>query len=64
MDRTDMRRHLPSLSFLAALAVIVVLAGAAFIYLGIYNIAADEPHTPAVYAVLEHLRDQSIKAHA
>lgn len=64
MDQTDLKRHLPSLSFVAALAVVVVLGAVAFIYLGVYNIAADEPHTPAVYAMLERLRDRSIKAHA
>lgn len=64
MDRTDLKRHLPSLPFVAGLAVIAVLAAAAFIYLGVYNIAADEPHTPTVYAVLERLRDRSIKVHS
>lgn len=64
MDRGDLRRHLPSLPFVAALAVIVLIGAAAFIYLGIYNIAADTPHTPAVYSVLEKLRVRSIQAHA
>ena len=60
----NLRRHLPSLSFVAILAVLAALGAAAFIYLGVYNIAADEPHTPAVYAVLQRLRNQSIQAHA
>jgi mono/diheme cytochrome c family protein len=64
MNRSDLRRHLPSLPFVAALAVIVALGAAAFIYLGIYNIAADDPHTPAVYSVLENLRNRSIQIHA
>lgn len=60
----DYRRHLPSWSFIGVLAVVAGLGAVAFIYLGIYNIAADEPHTPAVYSVLERLRNQSIRAHA
>lgn len=59
-----LRRHLPSLPFIAVLSAIMAVGAAAFIYLGVYNIAADEPHTPAVYSVLERLRNQSIKAHA
>ena len=59
-----LRRHLPSLPFVAVLAALVAIGAAAFIYLGVYNIAADEPHTPAVYSVLERLRNQSIQAHA
>jgi len=64
MDRIDLKRHFPSLSFVVVLTIIVALGGAAFIYLGIYNVAADEPHTPAVYSVLERVRDRSIEAHA
>ena len=59
-----LRRHLPSLPFVAVLAALAALGAVAFIYLGVYNIAADEPHTPAVYSVLERLRNQSIQAHA
>lgn len=64
MDRAGLRRHLPSLTFVAVLAVVLALGSAAFVYLGVYNIAADEPHTPAVYSVLERLRDRSIQVHA
>ncbi len=64
MDRSDLRRHLPSLPFVAALAVIVAIGSTAFIYLGIYDIAADAPHTPAVYSLLETLRDRSIRVQA
>lgn len=64
MDRGAMKRHLPSLQFVGVLAILLGLLVAAFIYSGIYNIAADEPHTPMVYSVLEKLRDRSIAAHA
>lgn len=59
-----LRRHLPSVPFVVVLGALIAMGGAAFIYLGVYNIAADEPHTPVVYAVLERLRNQSIQAHA
>lgn len=59
-----LRRHLPSVPFVAVLAVLIAVGGAAFIYLGAYNIAADEPHTPAVYSVLERLRNRSIQVRA
>jgi hypothetical protein len=42
-------------------AIVLALGAAAFIYLGVYNIAADEPHTPAVYSMLERLRDRSMR---
>jgi mono/diheme cytochrome c family protein len=64
MDRIFLKRHLPSLSFVAIFAILFSLVAAVCIYLGVYNIAADEPHTPVVYSVLERLRDQSIRAHA
>lgn len=64
MDRAGLKRHLPSLTFVAVLAIVFALGAVAFVYFGVYNIAADEPHTPAVYSVLESLRDRSIQAHA
>ncbi|WP_033966306.1 c-type cytochrome [Sphingomonas sp. Ant H11] len=64
MDREKMRHHLPSLSFTGASIALLLLATAAFVYFGIYNIAADAPHTPAVYSLLESLRDRSIAVHA
>ncbi len=45
-------------------AAIAVLAGAGFIYSGIYNIAATEPHWGVTHWVLETVRDHSIKARA
>ena len=64
MDREKMRRHLPSLAFTGALAGVVVVGLAAFVYFGLYNIAADAPHSPPVYALLDSLRDRSIGVHA
>lgn len=64
MKRIDWRRHLPSVSFLGASVATLVVATAAFLYFGAYNIAADAPHTRPVYALLESLRDRSIAVHA
>ena len=63
-NRSAIKRHLPSLPFVAALALVLGLGAAAFIYLGVYNIAAAAPHTPVVYSLLEKLRDRSIVVHA
>lgn len=50
---------------LGLLAVIVLIAGTwGFIYSGIYNIGADDPHTRFVYNAVETLRDRSIAARA
>lgn len=45
---------------LLVLAVVGLAGGAAFIASGAFNIAADEPHWPATYRVLELTRDRSI----
>ena len=46
----------------ALLAFLAVVAVA--IYAGLYNIAADVPHTPPVYWLLETVRDRSVAARA
>jgi mono/diheme cytochrome c family protein len=53
-------------SLLALIAVLglLILAGAGFVWLGIYNVAADEPHSRPVYALLESLRERSIETRA
>ena len=59
-----LRRHW-FVASLAALAVIVLGGlGAIVVYAGIYNIAADAPHTKAVYWLLEEVRERSIAVHA
>lgn len=63
-DRRTIRQHFPSLTFVVVLAIMVAIGTTAFVYLGVYNIAADEPHTPAVYSTLERLRDRSIQVRA
>lgn len=64
MNSEWVKRHLPSVSFVAVVTVVGVVLAAAFLYFGVYNIAADAPHTRPVYALLENLRDRSIAVHA
>ena len=60
----DLRRHLPSATFV--LVVLLVIAGfvGIFIYIGAYNIAADAPHSKFVYSTLDALRERAIAAHS
>ncbi len=64
MNRDQLRHHLPSLPFVAVAAVLLVIAATGFLWFGVYNIAADAPHTRGVYALLESLRDRSIAVRA
>src|SRR3546814_18481248 len=64
MVKKSLRRHWPSWPFVGVLAALLFIFTAAFIYFGIYNIAADAPHTKPVYALLESLRERSITVHA
>lgn len=50
--------------FCLAVLVVCGLAVAGFIYSGIYNIAADVPHTRPVFWMIETLREHSIAQHA
>jgi mono/diheme cytochrome c family protein len=52
-----------STTVFATLVVLAVVASA-FVWSGIYNIGADDPHMRATYAVLETLRDRSIEVRA
>lgn len=49
---------------LSALAGLGAVAAAGFVWSGVYNVAADDPHTRPVYALTEALRKRSIKARA
>lgn len=64
MNRDWIQRHLPSAHFVVVLAIVVVLAATGFLYFGVYNIAADDPHTRPVYALLQNMRDRSITVRA
>lgn len=58
----DYRKHLPSLTFIFLTLIALAAAGAVITYLGIYNIAADEPHNRLTYRLITTFRDQSIAA--
>lgn len=55
------RKTLLTLSVLSAVAVAAI---GGFIWSGFYNVAADDPHTGPVYAVLETMRNRSIETRA
>lgn len=50
------------LKFVLVLVIIVVVAAAIVIFSGIYNVAADQPHSGAIRALLSLTRSQSIDA--
>lgn len=60
----DLRRHLPSWPFVGAAALLVGGVAGAAIYAGVYNIAADAPHTKPVLWTIENMRDRSIAVRA
>lgn len=60
----DLRRHAPSAAFIAVFGLIVAGFAGVFLYLGVYNIGADDPHTRPVYWMVEALRDGSITHHS
>lgn len=49
---------------IGAPAVVAAAGGAAVVYSGAYNVAADEPHTRPVYALLDLVRERSIATRA
>jgi hypothetical protein len=54
----------PVIITLASLAIVGILGATAFIYFGIFNVAASEPHWPITYRVMEAARIRSIRMHA
>lgn len=48
------------LATLLSATAITVLGGAAFVYSGAFNVAATEPHSPAIYWLMEKARIRSI----
>src|SRR3546814_940992 len=56
------RMHMPSLAFTLLTGAVISGAGAITVYLGLYNIAADAPHSRLAYNVIETFREQSIAA--
>ena len=56
----DIRRHLPSVTFVAILLLVVAGFVGIFIYIGIYNVGADAPHSRLVYGTLDTFRERAI----
>jgi mono/diheme cytochrome c family protein len=52
-----------SWSFLVILALII-LAGAAVVWLGLYNVGADAPHWNITFWILDEAKDRSIEVHS
>jgi len=50
------------LAFTLLAVAVIAGAGAITVYLGLYNIAADAPHSRLTYSVIETFREQSIAA--
>ena len=57
---TWLRRHFPSVGFIAATALVGGALAGIVVYVGAYDIGADSPHTKPVYWLIEQLRDRSI----
>ena len=60
----DLHRHLPSTAFVLLLLFALAAFGGAFLYAGVYNIGADEPHSKLVYSTLDKFRERAIAHHA
>jgi mono/diheme cytochrome c family protein len=57
-------RHLPSLTFVLIILIVLAAFAGVFIYAGFYNIGADAPHSGLVYNTLQELRERSIENRA
>ena len=51
-----------TLKTLLVLGLVAGLGGLGFIYSGLYNFAADDPHSPLVYKAIKTMRERSIAA--
>jgi len=60
----DLKRHLPSVTFVIILLIVISALAGIFIYAGAYNIGADAPHSRLVFNILDELRDRSIATYS
>lgn len=60
----DLRRHLPSATFVLIVLLLVAAFGGIFLYAGVYNIGADAPHSRFIYNILDTLREKSIASYS
>ena len=63
-DGRGIRRPLPSATFVAVVLLVLAAFAGIFIYGGVYNVGADEPHSALVYNALQELRDRSVSSYA
>ena len=56
----DLRRHLPSASFLLLVLVVLAALPGIFIYAGLYNVGADAPHSKLVHGTIDVIRERAI----
>ena len=61
MLKKHVKRH--SVSLVIVVAILAVGLGI-FVYSGVYNIGADDPHSKPVFAIVKTLRDRSIESRA
>lgn len=62
--RSPIARHWVVSALIGAALLVLFGASSVLIYAGIYNIAADAPHTQALYWLLKTLRERSIAVRA
>src|SRR3546814_8831085 len=55
-----LRRHFPSVGFVAAAALAGGALAGIVVYVGAYDIGADAPHSKPVYWLVEQFRDRPI----
>ena len=60
----DLKRHLPSTAFVVIVLMVLAAFAGIFIYMGVYNIGADAPHSRFVTMTLTELRERAITHHA
>jgi mono/diheme cytochrome c family protein len=60
----DIRRHLPSTTFVAVTALVIAGFAGFITYAGVYDIGADAPHTAPTLWLLENVRERSIQVRA
>jgi mono/diheme cytochrome c family protein len=56
-----MKRFRKTLLAIVIVGLVIVIGAAAFVYSGVYNIGADDPHTRPVFALMQTLRARSIQ---
>jgi mono/diheme cytochrome c family protein len=64
MMANEVKRHLPSATFVVIVLLLLGAVAGVFVYAGVYNIGADAPHSKLVFGALEELRERAIANYA